>query len=60
MTAAMVKAWCEANIDELLRNHGNPAVSSSEEIQTNLEERITALQSVADRLYKKWITALKN
>ncbi|MXS85824.1 type 1 glutamine amidotransferase [Nitrosomonas sp. HPC101] len=60
MTADMVKAWCEANADTLLHNRENPAVSSSEAIQTNLENRIIALQSVADRPYKKWIEALKH
>lgn len=60
MTAEMVKTWCEVNAAELAQNRESPAVSSSEEIQANLDHRIAALQSVADRLYKKWIEALKN
>ena len=60
MTAEMVKIWCEANATELVQSRESPAVSSSEEIQANLDDRIAALQSIADRLYKKWIKALKN
>lgn len=59
MTVEMIQAWCEANAEELQRNRGNCTVSSSAEMQTNLEERITALHQIADRLYKKWIMALK-
>lgn len=60
MTAEMVKIWCEANAAELVQSRESPAVSNSEEIQANLDDRIAALQSIADRLYKKWIKALKN
>ncbi len=60
MTADMVKAWCEKNAAELLQNQESPAVASSEEIQIDLDNRIAALQSVADRLYRKWIAALKH
>ncbi|MCC6916809.1 type 1 glutamine amidotransferase [Nitrosomonas sp.] len=59
MTCEMVEIWCEANAAELLQNQGGPAVATSEEIQASLNNRIAALQSVADRLYRKWITALK-
>lgn len=59
MTAEMIKAWCEANAEELLHNRSH-TVSNSEEIQTNLEERLAALHLIANRLYKKWITALKS
>ncbi len=59
MTAEMIKAWCEANAEELLHNCSH-TISSSEEMQMNLEERLAALHLIADRLYKKWITALKS
>ncbi|WP_292978749.1 type 1 glutamine amidotransferase [Nitrosomonas sp.] len=58
LTAEMVKIWCKTNAAELEQNRESPAVTSSAEIQTNLDARIAALQLVADRLYTRWITAL--
>lgn len=60
ITAEMVRIWCQTNADELIQHPGSPAVGSSEEIQANLDHRVAALHSIADRLYGKWIAALKN
>ena len=60
VTVEMVKIWCEANAAELAQSRESPAVNSHEEIQANLNDRITVLQSVADHLYQKWIRGLKN
>ncbi len=59
MTETMIHTWCRENAAELLQNQHSPAVQHSEEIQANLARRLAILQSVANRLYGKWITALK-
>lgn len=60
MTEEMVRTWCQTNAEELARNQDSPAVQSSAEIQENLANRIAMLQSIANRLYGKWILALKS
>ena len=44
---------------EELANLSEPSVQSLEEIEKDLPERVTALNAVAERLYKKWIVNLK-
>lgn len=58
MTPDMVKEWCRVNAEELEQNQGSPAVQTADEIQRDLHRRISALQNVAYRIYRNWITAL--
>ncbi|SDY49239.1 type 1 glutamine amidotransferase [Nitrosomonas halophila] len=60
MTEEMVKTWCQLNAAELAQHQDSPAVQGGDEIQNNLPQRLAALQSVADRLYQRWILALKD
>lgn len=57
MTGEMVKAWCSNGAAEIDASSG-PAVQSAEAMQVNLDERVSALNRVAGRLYEKWITGL--
>ncbi|WP_025040594.1 type 1 glutamine amidotransferase [Nitrosospira briensis] len=59
MTEEMVKVWCKAGAEEITNNPG-PSVQSTEAIQTNLAERVSALNQVACRLYERWISGLMN
>ncbi|MBK6618600.1 MAG: type 1 glutamine amidotransferase [Nitrosomonas sp.] len=58
MTSDMVKEWCLLNADELQQNQTSPAVQTPDEIQSDLHQRVPALQTVAYRIYKNWITTL--
>jgi len=58
MTFAMVKEWCHVNMEELQQNQGGPAIQTTDEIQRNLCQRVSALQKVAHRVYQNWIIAL--
>ncbi len=58
MTERMVKDWCDVNFEEITQLD-EPMVQNPDEIETNLPERLTKLNRIADCLYAKWITALK-
>lgn len=58
MTPAMVKEWCHVNAEELRQNQDSPAVQTMDEIQHDLHQRVSALQSVARRIYQNWIITL--
>ena len=56
MTNAMVREWAPLYAHEI----GTPSatVQSAEEITTDIETKIAALQSQADRLYRRWLRPL--
>ena len=58
MTERMVKDWSDVNFQEIIQMN-EPAVQSPAEMEKNLAERVAKLNAVADRLYAKWISALK-
>ncbi|MDT8363218.1 MAG: type 1 glutamine amidotransferase [Nitrosomonas sp.] len=58
MTPSMIKEWCNVNAEELRLNQDSPAVQAIDEIQVNLHRRVSALQAVADRMYRKWINSI--
>lgn len=57
MTEDMVKTWCQAGTDEIAGSSG-PAVQSAADMQTDLVNRVSALNQIAHRLYGKWISGL--
>jgi GMP synthase-like glutamine amidotransferase len=59
MTERLVRDWCSVAAEELA-GMNELSVQSLEEIETNLPERVAALNAVAERLYKKWIVHLKS
>lgn len=58
MTERMVKDWSDVNFQEIIQLN-EPAVQSPDEMEKNLAERVVKLNAIADRLYTKWISALK-
>lgn len=58
MTERLVIDWCSVGAEELA-SLDEPSVQSLEEIEKDLSERVAALNTVAERLYKKWIVNLK-
>lgn len=58
MSAEMIRAWCESGKGELARC-ACPTVQDAREIEAHLEPRISILNTVAARLYQRWIGGLK-
>lgn len=59
MTEEMVRNWSKVNAAEIAQNLTSPAVQSADAMQTNLKFRVSILNTIADRLYSKWISTLK-
>lgn len=59
MTEEMVCDWSVINATEIAENLVSPAVQSAKAMQSNLASRVSQLNAIADRLYGKWIRALK-
>jgi hypothetical protein len=56
MTAPMVLDWASRYRDEL--GAPSPAVQPAEAMTADLEERIAALQRIAEPLYRRWLRPL--
>ncbi len=54
MTAAMIASWCEVGAEEVAGGSA-PAVQSVHEMQQQMSAKLPRLNSVADRLYGRWI-----
>lgn len=60
VTEDMIRKWIEVNAEEIAINRTSPAVQAAEEMLADLPSRLPQLKAVADRLYGKWISALKH
>ena len=58
ITEQMVRNWCSVGAEELA-SFNSPSVQSLNEIERNLPERVAELNTVAELLYRKWISKLK-
>jgi len=60
MTPELIRAWCDDWGKELvsLSAKAGPSVQTPEQMQEQLETRVRALNTVAQRLYDKWIEGL--
>lgn len=58
MDAAMIRAWCEQGVNEILHSPG-PAVQPPATILAQMPPCLAPLQRVADRLYSHWIQGLE-
>ncbi len=58
MTPEMIASWLGSGAAELEESLGGPAVQPAERIRAEMGERLPALSSAADRLYRRWITNL--
>jgi len=59
MTPELVKNWCKTGAREIAANLG-PSVQTALEMQADLENRVSRLQRIADRLYSRWVEGLKS
>ena len=57
MTRDLVETWCRTGADEIAAP-GTPPRHSSDQILRGLEERLAALQAVADGVYARWAEGL--
>jgi len=58
MTEAMVMEWYAVGADEVAAASSSPAVQSAVTAETNLAQRVAALNAVSEKLYRKWIGGL--
>lgn len=59
MTEAMVRDWATTNAEDVAAACASPAVMTVDDMCKHLPERTAALQQVADRVYSRWVGALK-
>jgi len=57
MNAALIRAWCE-NWERELQGIAAPSVQTPAQIVESIEQRVSALNAVADVLYSRWIEGL--
>lgn len=58
MTSEMVKAWCETGASEI-SEHPGTSVQSAEDMQQDLDAKISALNRVAEGIYGAWVEGLE-
>ncbi len=59
MTEEMVRVWCETGKNEVIESISSPGVQDLDEIQSDLDARVTALNQLARSVYTNWINGLK-
>ena len=57
MTEHMVKDWCDVSYAEIVQLN-EPAVQSPADMETDLDGRVSRLNTVAQCLYTQWVSAL--
>jgi GMP synthase-like glutamine amidotransferase len=55
MTAAMIRDWCEHNVDELAASADSPGVQPAAVMQAEMAAKLPQLHAAADRLYEHWL-----
>lgn len=58
MTPEMIASWLGSGAAELQESLASPAVQPADRIRGEMSERLPALSSTAERLYRRWITNL--
>ncbi|QJR16402.1 type 1 glutamine amidotransferase [Usitatibacter palustris] len=58
MTPEMIRSWCETGESEVREARTSPAVQDVATMQAQMPARLPALNDVAQRLYRRWITKL--
>ena len=59
MTELLIESWCETGAGEIEQSRSSAAVQTAGEMKAKMQERITAMRRVADRLYDRWAQGLK-
>ena len=57
MTAELIRSWYTGGRQEIDESD-SPGVQAPEQMEVDMEVRLTNLNHVADRLYDRWITGL--
>jgi GMP synthase-like glutamine amidotransferase len=60
MTPELLRLWCETGAGEVDESRASPAVQSLEAIAREAPERLPVLAGTAERLYSRWIRALRD
>jgi len=58
MTREMIETWCAVGADEIA-NANSPAVQTPAQMAQQMDEKLSALNRVAARLYTHWIAGLR-
>jgi len=58
MTPELIRAWC-ADWEKELVTRAGPSVQTPEQMYEQLDERVRSLNSVADRLYGRWVEGMR-
>jgi GMP synthase-like glutamine amidotransferase len=58
MTREMIETWCAVGQAEIAAAH-SPAVQTPQQMAQDMDQKLLALNSVAARLYTRWIQGLK-
>ncbi len=58
MTRELIESWLATGEGEIDSSRKSPAVQDPKEIRRSMEERLAALNSVANRIYDRWIEGL--
>jgi hypothetical protein len=58
MTADMIATWCKVGADEVAASLSSPAVQQVVEIQPQMHDNLPQLNSIAARLYGRWIEGI--
>src|SRR5689334_1317632 len=59
MTPAMIASWIASGAGEVRDNLSSPAVQPVEKIVAEMPSRLPVLSNTAERLYRRWIEALR-
>lgn len=57
MTAELIRSWYAGGRQEIDESD-SPGVQTPEQMEVDMDVRLTNLNHVADRLYDRWITGL--
>jgi GMP synthase-like glutamine amidotransferase len=58
MTPEMIDSWLATGKDEIDASRKSPAVQAPEEIRRGVQDRVAALNAVANRVYDRWTEGL--
>jgi GMP synthase-like glutamine amidotransferase len=60
MTTQMIREWCDVGANEIVANSSSPAVQSAQEMQAQMQDKLTELHQVATQLYRHWLKGLSH
>jgi GMP synthase-like glutamine amidotransferase len=58
MTEELIGDWLQGGAREIEESRASPGVQKPERIREDLEQRVSALHAVADRIYDRWIEGI--